>query len=52
MFDFVFLNRYGHIRNPQSVNRTIKRIVESYNADEVLKAAKEHRDPVMLSKAV
>lgn len=48
MFDFVFLNRYGHIHNPQSINRTIKRIVESFNADEVLKAAREHRDPVML----
>ena len=34
--------------NPQSVNTAIKRIAHSYNADEILKAKKEKRDPILL----
>ena len=45
MTGFIFSNRFG---NPQSINRTIRRISESYNAEEVLKAKKERRQPVII----
>lgn len=48
MTGFVFCNRFGNVHNPQTVNRTIKRILENYNAEEVLKAKKEKRQPVIL----
>lgn len=48
MTGFVFCNRFGNVPNPQSVNRTIKRIDADYNANEVLNAKKEHREPVLL----
>lgn len=48
MKGFIFMNRFGYVHNPQSINRAIKRIYESYNAEEVVKAAKEHREPVLI----
>ena len=48
MKGFVFINRFGSVPNPQAVNRTIKRIISSYNAEEVLNAKKERRQPVIL----
>lgn len=48
MSGFVFKNRFGDVPNPQTVNHTIKRIVANYNAEEVLKAKKERREPVIL----
>jgi integrase len=48
MSGFVFQNRDGHVPNPQTVNDTIKRIVDNYNAEEVLNAAKEKREPFVL----
>lgn len=48
MSGFIFMNRFGYVHNSQAVNRTIKRIYESYNADEVVKAAKERREPVLI----
>ena len=48
MSGFVFQNKDGHVPNPQTVNDTIKRIVETYNAKEILNAAKEERDPLEL----
>lgn len=45
---FIFTNRFGNVHNPQSVNRAIKRIYESYNADEVVKAKKERREPTII----
>ena len=48
MSGFVFQNKDGHVPNPQTVNDTIKRIVETYNAEEILNAAKEERDPFEL----
>ena len=41
MEGFIFTNRFGNLHNPQAVNRTIKRIRENYNAEEILKAKKE-----------
>lgn len=40
MTGFIFCNRFGNIHNPQTVNRTIKRILENYNAEEVINAKK------------
>lgn len=48
MSGFVFQNSEGNVPNPQTVNQTIKRIVSSYNAEGLLKAAKEKREPVIL----
>lgn len=48
MTGFIFSNRFGNLYNPQSINRTIRRISESYNAEEVLKAKKERRQPVII----
>ena len=48
MSGFVFTNRFGKIPNPQTVNDTIRRIRNSYNADEVLNAKKENREEVLL----
>ena len=48
MTGFVFCNRFGNVPNPQSVNRTIKRIVADYNATEEVNAKKEHREPMLL----
>ena len=48
MTGFIFCNRVGSVPNPQTVNHTIKRIANNYNADEVVRAKKEHRDPIIL----
>lgn len=48
MTGFVWRNRNGEIPNPQTVNRTIKRIVESYNATEQLQAKKEKREAIII----
>lgn len=48
MTGFIFCNRYGNIHNPQTVNRTIKRILENHNAEEVIKAKKERRQPIII----
>lgn len=48
MKDFIFINRFGSVPNPQTVNRAIKRISSSYNAEEVINAKKERRKPVIL----
>lgn len=50
MSGFIFCNRFGTVPNPQTVNHTIKRIANSYNADEVVRAKKERRDPIILPK--
>lgn len=48
MSGFVFKNRFGDVPNPQTVNHTIKRIVANYNAEEILNAKKERREPIIL----
>ena len=45
---FVFKNRFGNVISPKSINDAIKRIVNDYNADEIIKAKKEHREPLLL----
>ena len=48
MSGFIFTNRFGTIHNPAAVNRAIKRIYEAYNAEEIVKAEREKRDPVLI----
>lgn len=48
MTGFIFCNRFGNVHNPQTVNRTIKRILENYNAEEMVNAKKERRQPIIL----
>ena len=48
MTGFIFCNRFGGMPNPQTVNHTIKRILNQYNADEVVRAKKERREPIIL----
>jgi integrase len=48
MEGFIFTNRFGMINNSQAINRVIKRIYEAHNADEIVKAKKEHREPVII----
>ena len=45
---FVFRNRFGSLYHQQPINRAIKRIYESYNSGEILKAAKEKRKPLLI----
>lgn len=48
MTGFVFQNREVRVPNPQIVNQGIRRITENYNSDDMLKAKKEKREPVLL----
>lgn len=48
MTDFVFFNRFGTIHKPGTINDAIKRVYEDYNAQELVKASREHREPFLL----
>lgn len=48
MSGFIFCNRFGNLHNPQAINRAIKRITENYNSEEIVKAKKEKRPPVII----
>ena len=48
MSGFIFINRFGMIHSPASINRAIRRIYESYNAEEIVKAKKEKREPLLI----
>lgn len=48
MSGFVFCNRFGNLHNPQAINRAIKRITENYNSEEIVRAKKEKRPPVII----
>lgn len=41
MSGFIFANRNGGLHNPSTINRAIRRIYESHNAEEIVKAKKE-----------
>ena len=45
---FVFRNRNGRPHIPQVVNRSLKRIIAQYNAEEQQKASIEGREPLLL----
>ena len=46
--NFIFLNRFGDVHNPETINRTIKRIILAYNIEETEKADAENREPLLL----
>ena len=46
--DFIFLNRFGNPHNPQTINRTIKRITLSYNEEEMETADREGREAILI----
>ncbi len=48
MTGFIFMNRFDMIHNPAAVNRAIKRIREAYNAEEILIAKKQKREPIIV----
>ena len=48
MTGFIFQNRFGYLHNPAAINRAIKRIVDNYNAEEIVKAEKAKRKPIIL----
>lgn len=48
MSGFIFANREGQLLNPSVINRAIRRIYEAYNAEEIIKAKKAGRHPVLI----
>lgn len=46
--DFIFLNRDGRPHNPQTINRTIARITLAYNEEELERADKQNRKPLLI----
>lgn len=50
MTNFIFTNRFGVPHNPAAINRVIKRIVDAHNAEEVVKAKKEKREPMIIPR--
>lgn len=48
MKGFIFKNRYGGVPSASTINKAIERITESYNSKELLDAAREKREPVLL----
>ncbi len=50
MSGFIFCNRFGNLRNPSSINREIKRIVDDYNAREEVNARRDGRKPILIPR--
>ena len=48
MSGFIFRNRYGAVHNPQGINKAIERVSDAYNAEEIIKAKKEKREPILI----
>ena len=48
MSGFIFCNKDGIIHKPSVINSAIKRIYEAYNAEEIIKAKRESRHPVLI----
>ena len=48
MTGFVFKNRYGNVMRQGAINKAIKGIVNNYNEAEIIRAKKEHRDPLLI----
>lgn len=45
---FIFMNKIGHIHNPQTLNKAIRRIYSAYNSEEEERAKREGRDPELI----
>lgn len=48
MSGFIFCNKDGKLLNPSAVNRAIKRIYEAHNAEEIIKAQRQGRRPILI----
>lgn len=48
--DFIFVNRFGDNLHQGTLNKALRRIVRDYNLEEIDKATKEKREPVLLPK--
>jgi len=48
MSGFVFCNKEGKLLNPSVINRAIRRIYEAHNAEEILKAKRAGRRPILI----
>lgn len=48
MSGFIFCNKDGLIHKPSVINSAIRRIYEAYNAEEIVKAKRECRPPVLI----
>lgn len=48
MSGFIFFNRFREVHNPESINRQLTRIIETYNSMEEVNAAREKRKEVLL----
>ncbi len=48
MTGFIFQNRFGYLHNPAGINRAIKRIVETHNAEEVIRAERQKRRAIII----
>ena len=48
MCGLIFANRFGGLLNPQAISRRMRRILENYNAEEVLNAKREERQPIII----
>lgn len=45
---FIFINKLGNLYKHNAIDHSIRRIVNTHNAEEEIKAKKEHREPIML----
>ncbi len=50
MSGFVFCNRFGSIHKPSGINKVILRIIDDHNGKEIVKAAKEDREPIIIPR--
>ena len=48
MTDFIFINKAGSLYKHSAIDHSIRRIVNNHNAEEEVRAKKEHREPIML----
>ena len=48
MTDFIFINKAGFLYKHSAIDHSIRRIVNNHNAEEEVRAKKEHREPIML----
>lgn len=48
MSGFIFCNKDGRMLNPSVINRAIRRIYEAHNAEEIMKAKRERRHPILI----
>ena len=45
---FIFINKLGNLYKHNAIDHSIRRIVNTHNAEEIVKAKKEHREPILL----